>query len=282
MVADALTEAGIEDMHITVMPNQSYTAAFVNTERPQYLAIEDRFPNGRPPLEKAGVYMTDRDTVNKTEKMKVMTCLNPLHTALAIYGCLLGYHTIAEEMQDADLKALVEKIGYTEGLPVVVDPGIIRPLDFIHEVIDQRLPNKFMPDTPQRIAMDTSQKMGIRYGETISSYLQREDLDVKSLTYIPLAIAGWLRYLLAVDDKGQAMECSSDPMLESLQKQLEGVKLGNPDSLKDQADAILSNKLIFGSDLMEIGLGEKIKADFRKMLEGPGAVRKTLDEFMKA
>ena len=26
--------------------------------------------------------MTDRETVNKTERMKVTTCLNPLHTAM--------------------------------------------------------------------------------------------------------------------------------------------------------------------------------------------------------
>ena len=35
---------------------------------PQYLVVEDRFPNGRPPLEKAGVFMTDRDTVNNVER----------------------------------------------------------------------------------------------------------------------------------------------------------------------------------------------------------------------
>ena len=65
-----------------------YIAPFVNAERPQYLVVEDRFPNGRPALEKAGVYLTDRDTVNCTERMKVTTCLNPLHTALR----LASYH----------------------------------------------------------------------------------------------------------------------------------------------------------------------------------------------
>ena len=127
--------------------------------------IEDKFPNGRPALEAAGVYMTDRDTVNNTERMKVTTCLNPLHTALAVYGCLLGYTSIAAEMQDAQLKKLVEKIGYGEGMPVVVNPGIIDPMEFIHEVIDLRLPNPYIPDMPQRIATDTSQKVAIRlYG----------------------------------------------------------------------------------------------------------------------
>ena len=36
--------------------------------------------------------------LNNTERMKVTTCLNPLHTALAVYGCLLGYTSIAAEM----------------------------------------------------------------------------------------------------------------------------------------------------------------------------------------
>jgi fructuronate reductase len=281
VVEKALAEAGLEDLGITVTSKGGYTAAFVNAEKPQYLVIEDRFPNGRPPLEKAGVYMTDRDTVNNVEKMKVMTCLNPLHTALAVYGCLLGYDTIAAEMRDPELKALVEKIGYDEGMPVVVDPGIIKPMDFIHEVIDRRFPNPYMPDTPQRIALDTSQKVPIRFGETIRSYAARPDLDVTTLTFIPLAIAGWLRYLLAVDDEGKPMTCSSDPMLETLQGQLSGVELGKPESLGDQLRPILSNAVLFGSDLVELGLGEKIEGMVREMLAGPGAVRATLKKYLK-
>ena len=128
-----------------VTEKNTFIAPFVNAEKPQYLVIEDNFPNGRPPLEEAGVYMTDRETVNNTEKMKVMTCLNPLHTALAVYGCLLGYNSIADEMKDNELRALVEKIGYDEGMPVVIDPKIINPSDFIHEVVEKRLPNPFVP-----------------------------------------------------------------------------------------------------------------------------------------
>ena len=109
--------------------------------------------------------------------MKVCTCLNPLHTSLAIFGCLLGFDLIADEMKDAALKKLVEKIGYEEGMPVVVNPGILIPKDFIKEVIEVRLPNPYIPDTPQRIASDTSQKVGIRFGETIKAYNEREDLN---------------------------------------------------------------------------------------------------------
>ena len=127
---------------------------------------------------KSGVMFTTRETVEKVERMKVCTCLNPLHTTLAVYGCLLGYTKISEEMKDQDLVKLVEIIGYKEGLPVVTDPGILSPKKFIDEVLQIRVPNPFMPDTPQRIACDTSQKLSIRFGETIKEYAARPELQV--------------------------------------------------------------------------------------------------------
>ena len=281
VVEEALAADGIADMAPIITGKNTFIAPFVNAEAPQYLVVEDRFPNGRPPLEKAGVYMTDRDTVNNTEKMKVTTCLNPLHTALAVYGCVLGYDSIANEMKDTELKALVEKIGYVEGMPVVVDPKILKPMDFIHEVVDQRLPNPFIPDTPQRIATDTSQKIAIRFGETMKSYIARDDLDVTSLTYIPLASAGWLRYLMAIDDNGAEMECSSDPMLSTLKEQLASVEFGKPETATDAVLApIFTNKALFAVDLCEIGLADKVAGMFREMLAAPGAVRATLKKYL--
>ena len=282
VVEEALTAAGIEGMAPVVTAKNTYMAPFVNAEVPQYLVVEDRFPNGRPPLERAGVYLTDRQTVNDTERMKVTTCLNPLHTALAVYGCLLGYDSIAAEMRDPELKALVEHIGYDEGMPVVVDPRILNPRAFLQEVLEQRLPNPFIPDTPQRIATDTSQKVPIRFGETIKAYARRQDLEVTHLTFIPLAIAGWLRYLLGVDDQGRAMECSSDPMLDALQTQLAGVTLGDPASLGDRLGPVLSNPVLFGCDLTALGLGKRIEGMVREMLSGPGAVRETLKKYLKS
>ena len=275
-----LTELGIEDMVPIVTARNTFIAPFVNTEVPQYLVIEDKFPNGRPPLEEAGVYFTDRETVNKTERMKVTTCLNPLHTALAIFGCLLGYDSIAAEMKDPELKALVEKVGYVEGMPVVVDPKIISPQAFIHEVITERLPNPFIPDTPYRIATDTSQKIPIRFGETIKAYAARPDLKVSDLFFIPLVIAGWCRYLLGVDDNLAPLSLSSDPMLPELTAALAGINVGDPRSYQGQLRPILANPVLFGVDLWAVGLGEKIEGFFLELIAGQGAVRRTLVKYL--
>lgn len=279
-IARSLAEDGIEGMQPIVTSRNTYIAPFVNTEVPQYLVIEDRFPNGRPSLEQAGVYMTDRDTVNLTERMKVCTCLNPLHTALAVYGCLLGYKSIAREMQDPDLKRLVERIGYVEGLPVVADPGILNPETFLREVIEQRLPNPFIPDAPQRIATDTSQKFPIRFGETIKAYVADASLDLHQLIAVPLVIAGWMRYLLAVDDAGGAMPISADPMAEALQAQLAGISFDSPASYQGQLRNILNKRALFGSDLCALGMAEQIEAMFCEMLAGPGSVRATLKKHL--
>lgn len=278
-VCKELENAGVEDIAPVITSKKTYIAPFVNAEGPQYLVIEDKFPNGRPSLEKAGVYMTDRDTVNKVERMKVTTCLNPLHTALAVYGCVLGYTLIADEMKDQELNKLVHEIGPVEGMPVVTDPGILSPKDFVDEVINVRIPNPFMPDTPQRIATDTSQKVGIRYGETIKSYVAKYG-DAKKLTAIPLAIAGWCRYLLGVQDDGEVFERSSDPMLAELTEAMKGIELGKPETYHGQLKSILSNENIFGIDLYKAGIGEKIEEMFLEEIAGPGAVRTVLKKYM--
>ena len=279
IVKKALEADGLEGMDITVTAKRTVAAPFVNAEETQYFIVEDIFPNGRPPLEMAGTIFTDRATVDKVEKMKVCTCLNPLHTILAVFGLLLNYKTIAEEMKDELLVKFIRRAGFDEGMPVVINPGIIDPGAFIDEVITKRFPNPFVPDTPNRIASDTSAKIPVRFGETLKAYIARGDA-VDSLTYIPLFAAGWLRYLTGINDSGEPFEISPDPMLETLKGHVGGIKLGDS-GIGDKVKPILSDKSIFGVDLYEHGLGEKVENYLIMMLEGPGAVRRTLENVMR-
>ncbi len=278
-IAALLKDRGIEDMDPIKTARGSFIAPFVNAEKPQYLIVEDIFPNGRPPLEKAGVLFTDGAGVDLCERMKVTTCLNPLHTALAVYGCILGYERIAAEMDDPQLVALVKKLGYDEGLKVVDDPKILNPRDFLTEVIEQRLTNKCLPDSPQRIATDTSQKVTVRFGETLKNY-KKKGLDATSLIALPLAIAGWMRYLLAIDDNGQEFTLSDDPLIPDLKAKMQGIEFGKVDSVGDKLKPILSNATLFGVDLYSIGLGTKVEDLFKEMIVGPQAVRNTLVKYL--
>lgn len=274
-----LEEDGVEELEPVVTSRGTYIAPFVNSEECEYLVIEDWFPAGRPKLEQAGVFFTDRETVDKVEKMKVCTCLNPLHTALAVFGCLLGYERISQEMQDDDLRRLVKHIGYEEGLPVVTDPLILNPKTFIDTVLNVRLPNPFMPDTPQRIATDTSQKLAVRFGETIRAYAVSEDRNVEELVYIPMVLAGWLRYMMGVDDKGNPFLLSPDPLMDEVHSYIAGFRLGeNVD--RGVLRPLFENEAIFGVNLYQVGIAGQVCGYLQEMLAGPGAVRAVLRKYV--
>ena len=280
-VQDMLAKDGFEDNYTIVTEKHTFTAPFVNAEETQYLCIEDHYTNGRPPLELGGVLYCDRETVDKIEKMKVCTCLNPLHTAMSIYGCMLGYTLISAEMADEDLRSFIQKIGYIEAMPVVVDPGVLNPYEFIGAVINRRLPNPFMPDAPQRIATDTSQKLAIRFGETIKAY-QARGLDKSNLVLIPLVLAGYARYLKGIDDNGKAFEISPDPMLAELQAIVAPLEVKEGEQDFSCLKNLYSRADVFGVDLYEVGLGEQIEGMVKELYAGNGAVRKTLHKYVVA
>jgi fructuronate reductase len=178
------------------------------------------------------------------------------------------------------LVQLIRLAGYNEALPYVPDPGIISPQHFISEFIEKRLPNPFIPDSPQRIACDTSQKIPVRFGGTLKE-MERQGKDLSTLTGIPFFIAGWLRYLTGIDDQGQPFVLSPDPMLGELQAALQGIRLGDKGPFGPVIKPILANQAIFGVDLYRHGLAEKIEGYFTQMINEAGAVQQTLNRYFK-
>ncbi len=280
-IADDLEELGIEEMQPVITSKKTYIAPFVNAEKPQYLVIEDNFPNGRPALEKGfGVYMADRNTVNLSERMKVTVCLNPVHSATGPLGVVQGYDLFAHMLNtNEDMMKMARMIAYDEGLPVVPNPGILSPQAFVDELFNDRFPNEYLGDTNMRLSVDVSQMVGIRFGETIKAYVEKFG-DAKKLTAIPLGIAGWLRYMLGVDDEGEKYELAPDPMNEEIQEQLKEIVIGKPETFTDQLKPILSNERLFFVDLYTTGVAEKIEEMFREMIAGKGAVRATIHKYV--
>jgi len=258
---------------ITTTAKGTTIAPFVNAEAAQYLVMEDNFPNGRPPFHRlpaSGVYLTDRETVRKADHMKVCACLNPLHTLLGIGGMLLRYPTIAACMQDETLVALARQAA-EEALPVVETPGIIDPRAFLHEVLTRRFPNPHIPDTPHRITTDSSQKIPIRFGQTLLAR-QKANLPAEELSAIPTLIALWLRYRLAIADDGRPLTLAPDPLCPPTVTALANTPLGQPAAALNLRP-ILSDARLFGVDLYEAGLGECVERMFRKLAAKPGTLR---------
>ena len=280
-IAADLEALGVEDMAPVITSKRTYIAPFINAEQPQYLVIEDRFPNGRPELEKGfGVYLADRATVNLSERMKVTACLNPVHSATGPVGVVLGEELYAKMLNtNPDMMKMARMVAYDEGLPMVEDPRILSPKAFTDELFTDRFPNEYLGDTNLRLATDTSQGVGVRFGKTIKAYMKKYG-SAERLTAIPLGIAGWLRYMLGVDDMGNTYELAPDPMVPEIQTALSSVVFGNPASLTDQLHPILSNEKIFFIDLYKAGLGEKIEGMFREMIAGKGSTKATIHKYM--
>ncbi|WP_337543791.1 hypothetical protein [Mitsuokella jalaludinii] len=57
---------------------------------------------------------------------------------------------------------------------------------------------------------------------------------------------------------------------------LAGVQLGQPQSVQGAIRPILENEVLFGVNLYEAGLADKVERMLSEMLAGPGAVRATL------
>ena len=281
-IAADLEKLGVENMQPVITGKKTYIAPFVNAEKTQYLVIEDSFQNGRPALEKGfGVYLADRNTVNLSERMKVTVCLNPVHSATGPLGVVLGYDLFAHMLNtNEDMMKMARMVAYDEGLPVVEDPGILSPQAFVDELFNDRFPNEYLGDTNLRLAVDVSQMVGIRFGETIKAHIAKYG-NASRLTAIPLGIAGWLRYMLAVDDEGRDYELAPDPMNEELQEQLGDIVVGKPETLKDQLKPVLSNERLFFTDLYKAGVGEKVEEMFREMIAGKGAVKATLHKYIQ-
>ena len=119
----------------------------------------------------------------------------------------------------------------------------------------------------------------MRFGETLKNY-HKKGLDATGLVALPLAIAGWLRYLLAIDDEGKEFTLSDDPLIPDLKAKMAGIEFGKPDSVGDKLQGILSNATLFGVDLYSIGLGHKVEELFKEEIAGPHAVRQTLIKYL--
>ena len=213
-VQKMLEEDGFEDNYTIITDRHTYTAPFVNAEETEYLVIEDQYTNGRPPLEQGGgctpTGRRGRGGGQGGEDEGVHLS-EPLHTAMSIYGCLLDYSLISAEMKDEDLCGLITKMGYIEAMPVVVDPGVLKPADFIGAVLNKRLPNPFMPDAPSA-SPPTPPRSCPSASARPSRPIRPRAWIWTSWSSSPGVLANYARYLKGVNDAGQPFEPSPDPL----------------------------------------------------------------------
>ncbi len=207
----------------------------VVTEPFSQWVLEDHFPAGRPALERAGAELVA--DVEPYEHMK-LRLLNGAHSSLAYLGYLAGYALVSDVMADAEfarfIKTLMDEATLTLSVPPSTDISAYKA------ALIQRFENPALKHRTWQIAMDGSQKLPQRLLGTIRDCLKR-GLPFGRLA---LGVAGWMRYVTGVDEKGGAIDVR-DPLAERLR----GIANAAGPSAERLARALVSVEAVFGSDL---------------------------------
>ncbi|MCB9947313.1 MAG: mannitol dehydrogenase family protein [Rhodospirillaceae bacterium] len=198
--------------------------------------IEDRFAGPRPAWELAGAELVE--DVEPYEHMK-LRLLNGSHSTMAYLGYLAGYETIAETMADPAFVTLIGRMMDREVTPTLTVPASADLGRYKAALLD-RFANPGLKHRTWQIAMDGSQKLPQRLLGTVRDRLAAG----RSIARLALAVAGWMRYVTGIDEAGRPIEVS-DPLAGDLRR-LADQAGRDPAAL---ADALLSVKAVFGSDL---------------------------------
>ena len=86
---------------------------------------------------------------------------------------------------------------------------------------------------------------------------------------------------MGIDDAGQAFTPSPDPRLEQEMAYVKDIKIGDKGPFTEALKPILSDESIFGVDLYAIGMGNLVERYFSEMVAAKGAIRSTLEKYVK-
>jgi len=253
----------------------------VVTEQIRYWVVEDVFPAGRPEFEKAeGVIMeSSYEEVKKYEDVK-LRILNMSHSVIAGLGVLLGYrgkYGIYNAMQDSDIRKVIDRI-IDIVIRTVHRPGKLDPRRFAQDSI-RRLSNPNIPDDPMRIAFNGSAKMSPRFMDTYYAG-QAQGMSNQELDVVLLPVAGFLRYTMGIDDRGERFALEDDPIKDVLVACGSQAVLGDPSTASVFAE-LVSRPGVMGKNLLGHGdTGKRMLDMVARMMRGPGAVRMTLQEYL--
>ena len=190
--------------------------------------IEDDFVDAaRPDLAAVGVELVADVTAYEHMKLRM---LNGTHSALAYLGYLAGHETIADTVADPVFAGFVRRLWTQEIIPAVEAPPGVDLAAHAGRLFD-RYRNPAIRHRTWQIAMDGSQKLPQRILGTIAEGMEA----VRPVRGLCLAVAGWMRYVGGMDDRGQAIDLR-DPLAERLRDLASG---------PDPVAALLSLREVF-------------------------------------
>jgi fructuronate reductase len=204
----------------------------VLTEPFSQWVLEDTFPTGRPPWERAGVELVGDVTVFERAKLRI---LNAAHSALAYWGLLAGYRWIWQAAADPVLVGAVTEMLQTEVLPTLATPPGWDLSEYVRSVLD-RFANRALPYTTAKVAADGSQKLPVRVLGTVADRLAAG----AGAPRLALVVAAWVTAMFGPDSPRFRI---SDPALTGLLGDEPG-PMPDPDAAVNR---LLGRPQVFGS-----------------------------------
>lgn len=193
----------------------------VKCEQFSQWVVEDHFPAGRPQWESAGVQMVE--DVSSYEMMK-LRMLNGSHSLLAYLGSIAGFKTVADAMQDKNIRAFLEHYMMQEVAPTLPSFSQTELATYCQQLL-ARFENDSLQHQLKQIAMDGSQKLPQRWLSGLTE-LQAKTLAAPA---IELGIAGWMAFL-----------CNAEQNLQSINDPLEAVLFELVSRHRDDSMSLIS------------------------------------------
>jgi mannitol 2-dehydrogenase len=170
--------------------------------------VEDKFPAGRPVLEKVGVTFTA--DVAPYELMKIRI-LNGGHATIAYPAGLLDIHFVHEAMEDRQIATFLETLTKREIIPVVPPPPEV-DLEAYRKKVAERFANPKIGDTVSRLCLDGSNRQPKFVLPTVRDRLAA-GASIKGLA---LVSALWCRYCYGESESGKVIP-PNDPSWDRVQ-----------------------------------------------------------------
>ena len=158
--------------------------------------VEDKFPTGRPALEKVGVQFTD--DVDPYEQVK-LRMLNASHSMLAFPGILIGHRIVHLAMQDSNVSALLDGFLSEDAGPLLDAPPSMSTGQY-GDMLLKRYRNPAIGDQLLRIASDGASKLPVFIQDTAKALIAHG----KDHRRIAFLLAAFTEYLKGKDDKGES------------------------------------------------------------------------------
>ncbi len=175
--------------------------------------LEDKFPMGRPALEKVGV--TFVPDVTPYEHMKIRI-LNGGHATIAYPAALMDIHFVHEAMENDLIRAFLAKLENEEIIPIVPPVPDTSLADYF-KLIERRFLNPKIADTIPRLAQDGSNRQPkFILPSTLDNLRQGKDV-----VGLALVSALWCRYFFGKSDSGKEIvfnDASADRLHEAAVK----------------------------------------------------------------